>query len=152
MYKRGSESSLSHGLALIKDGEEVNRLMVCEDSIQPLNDGVCHLGSSSYGFDRAYIKQVINPSDMNLKTNIQSIENALSFICQLNPVNFQWKCGDDKIHHGIIAQELPVKENDGLIWDGHYLGVNYIELIPYLIKAVQELKEVIEDERNRSND
>lgn len=52
----------------------------------------------------------------------------------------------DKKHYGLLAQDVQklfpdlVKENG----DG-YLSVNYIELIPLLIQAVQELSGEVEE-------
>ena len=54
-------------------------------------------------------------------------------------------------HFGVSAQELQdlfpelVKEGQ----DG-YLGVNYVELVPILIQAIQELKTEVEELRNSS--
>lgn len=53
-----------------------------------------------------------------------------------------------ELHYGLLAQELQaiypelVKEGQ----DG-YLGVNYIELIPILIRSIQELKQELDESR-----
>ena len=78
-------------------------------------------------------------SDLRLKDNINTIEDT-SVIDLLNPVKFNWK-GSDKTVYGLIAQEvqevLPelVYENmEGV------LSLSYIQLIPLLIKEIQNLK------------
>lgn len=52
----------------------------------------------------------------------------------------------NKRHYGLSAQELQ-KVYPDLVYKGQdgYLGVNYSELIPLLIRAIQELKEEIDN-------
>ncbi len=107
-------------------------------------------------------------SDARLKTNITDFGNALQIISALQPKNYDFKReGNYSLlqlpqgnHYGLIAQEvekiLPnlVKETsveikgkrsaDGLNTDGatstrvNFKAVNYTELIPVIIKAMQE--------------
>ena len=107
-------------------------------------------------------------SDARLKTNITDIKtDALLKIRDLRPVQFQWKQVEDvfvedtitirtphfsndvdfdRKHYGFLAQEVQklfpelVEENS----DG-YLSLNYMELIPLLIQAVQDLSEEVEE-------
>ena len=101
-------------------------------------------------------------SDARLKTNIDDVKfEAVSQLKELHPVQFQWQQVEDvyvedtitiktphfssdidfnKRHYGLIAQdvqkifpELVEESGDG------FLSVNYIELIPLLIQAVQDL-------------
>lgn len=83
-------------------------------------------------------------SDMRLKKNIATIENALDKVLKLRGVTFNWK--DDKKNPrrmtGMIAQE--VKEvMPELIFqnpaDGYY-GINYGESSGLLVEAIKELK------------
>ena len=76
---------------------------------------------------------IIQPSDLQLSDNITSISSR-------GGVDI------DKKHFGLIAQELQtiypelvVKGQDG------YLGVNYIELVPILIRSIQELSQKVEN-------
>ena len=114
-----------------------------------------------------YCPQQQTTSDARLKTNIRDVKNDAIFkLNALHPIQFQWKQVDDvaiedsvivntphfsedmdfdKSHYGLIAQdvqklfpELVEESGDG------YLSVNYIELIPLLIQAVQELSEKVE--------
>lgn len=79
-------------------------------------------------------------SDRRLKENIQPLDNSLEKVLQLNPAQYQWVDPEKEgVSYGLIAQEL-AEVYPGLVKkrsDG-YFGVNYIELIPVLIKAVQE--------------
>jgi hypothetical protein len=85
-------------------------------------------------------------SDIRLKNINSHIENAVEKLSTLQTINFSYK--DDKFKKqnlGLIAQEVEKifpelidKNNDGM------LGVRYTELVPVLIKAIQELKLEIE--------
>ena len=77
-------------------------------------------------------------SDVALKEDIKPTRHALKDIEDMNVVDFKYK-SDSKTHIGVIAQELEkicpeaVGESDGFKY------VNYAEIVPVLIKAVQEL-------------
>ncbi len=85
-------------------------------------------------------------SDQRLKEDLKKIESSLPQVLRLVPYQYQWK---DHKHagpsYGLIAQELAeiypelVEERS----DG-YLGISYLELIPFLIKAIQEQQGQIE--------
>ena len=93
-------------------------------------------------------------SDMRLKENINSIVSALPTIDRLNPVTYNWNSTakelnntkTDNLEYGLIAQELeqvlpelvhPLYSN--------YKAIDYIKLIPLLIKGIQELNKKIKD-------
>ena len=92
-------------------------------------------------------------SDIRLKNINSHIENAVEKLSTLQTINFSYK--DDKFKKqnlGLIAQEVEKifpelidKNNDGM------LGVRYTELVPVLIKAVQELKEEINQLKQLKN-
>lgn len=85
-------------------------------------------------------------SDCRLKTNITPINDSLSIINQLNPVNYNW-CDNPTgmTRSGLIAQDvqsvIPSIVSGGE--EGENLGVDYGSLIPHLIRAVQEQQECI---------
>jgi hypothetical protein len=83
-------------------------------------------------------------SDMNLKTNIKSVENPLEKVIKLNGVTFTWKeSQQDSI--GVIAQEVEkifpelVKQSDT------HKTVNYNGLIGVLIEAIKEQQKQIDE-------
>jgi hypothetical protein len=104
----------------------------------------------------------IQTSDLNDKQNISKIESGLEKIMRLEPVSFQWK--EQRIdnysqHLGFIAQQvqkvLPAVvvdsdwvehgEGNAPIWQkSEKLGMKYAEIIPVLVKAVQEQQQTIE--------
>ena len=88
-------------------------------------------------------------SDVRIKENIKDVTNALDTIDQLRPIEFSYtrdkRTTSD--HFGLIAQELegvlPQLVADSGMNDGdvqNIKSVSYTQLIPILIKAVQELK------------
>jgi len=96
-------------------------------------------------------------SDIKLKTNIRTLDKSLNIINKINPVNFTWKNNLDvaldnhnKEDVGFIAQEIEeiipfaVSSYKSLTTDNIYKSIKHDKIIPYLIKAVQELSEEIE--------
>ena len=91
---------------------------------------------------------VVHTSDRRLKKDIETIPYGLQEILKLKPVTYHWKNKSQKHKSlGLIAQEVkPVikelvsSDND----TNKMLGVSYTELIPVLIKAIQEQQTTIE--------
>ena len=89
-------------------------------------------------------------SDERLKTDIQSIPSGLDIVERIRPVSFHWKKPGHALGFGVIAQELNdvlpelvdehMLEGEGEGMDIMRLGVRYQELIPFLIRAIQELR------------
>jgi hypothetical protein len=109
-----------------------------------------------------------NWSDARFKKEIQDFSTALDQVLKLRPVTFKWngavqatpnpkpKGDDGRTHFGLIAQEvervLPdlIKHGHGVADSGaDVLMVNYIELIPALIGAVQKQNETIRLQESR---
>ncbi len=94
-------------------------------------------------------------SDMRLKKNIQPINNMLNVIMELQPKTYQMKADNspNNISYGLIAQDvekvLPelITVYNGDDGDGikDLQMLSYTELIPILIKAMQEQQAIIED-------
>lgn len=81
-------------------------------------------------------------SDVILKTDITKIENAIETINYLNPVSWKWK-NNEKKSHGLIAQDVQNILPEVVDNSQEYLSINYIALIGYIIKALQELDKKI---------
>jgi len=91
-------------------------------------------------------------SDQRIKENIVSLENGLNTICALRPVEFDYKIKDKKHDIGFIAQEYETVLPDQVhtessisaeireMTDGEDIKVISPNLLPYLVKAIQELK------------
>jgi len=87
-------------------------------------------------------------SDERLKENVRDIDTGLSTIMTLKPRRYDWKEGkglNKKNAAGFIAQEFEqvFPDSIGLSKAGEdnieYLTMNHEELIPSMVKAIQEL-------------
>jgi len=93
-------------------------------------------------------------SDQRDKKNIVPLPIGLEFINELNPVEFDWNMRDGgkvDIHEfGFIAQELKSAQEKlgikvpNLVYEANpdKLEASYGTLLPVMVKAIQELKEL----------
>jgi trimeric autotransporter adhesin len=90
-----------------------------------------------------------NPSDFRLKENITPLGSTLDKIMGLHPVTFDWR-SDGKQGTGFIAQEMEAVI-PGLVATGEdgYKGIYTVEIIPYLVKALQEQQTMIGEMERR---
>ena len=91
------------------------------------------------------------PSDVALKDNIIRITNSLDILEKITGLTFNWK-SDGVKSYGVSAQEIEKvlpeivnTRNDG------FKGVNYLNLIAFLIEAVKDLKKDINEIKNQIN-
>ena len=85
-------------------------------------------------------------SDLRLKKDISTIYNGIDLINKLNPVNFTWNNiavginsskNETDLQAGLIAQDV-LKVLPSIVHkQGDYLALDYIQLIPYMISAIQ---------------
>lgn len=117
-------------------------------------------------------------SDMRLKRDISEIKSdALSKLSRLNPIQYFWDKEqyiklkmndidssdkgkhtlvdvllDNNIHYGLLAQEVKELYPELVHEDAAgVMSINYMELIPLLIQAVQDLSEQVSALSNSSN-
>jgi hypothetical protein len=87
-------------------------------------------------------------SDVNKKTDIETIQNAIETVGELRGVTFKWKDNGHK-SMGLIAQEVEAVVPEVVVTNE--LGdksVTYGSLIGLLVEAVKELKKEIESLKN----
>jgi hypothetical protein len=95
-------------------------------------------------------------SDENIKDIIEIIPNALESIINFRAVKFCWKGDESKKENiGLIAQDVqksyPELIDKQIFDDKEILGVRYTELIPILVKAIQELTQKVENQQQTIN-
>jgi hypothetical protein len=132
------------------------------ENVVPAADNSWALGSSTNRWTAVWaIDGTINTSDARDKTNVRDLNYGIREIMQLHPVKFNWKNNagtGDKL--GIIAQEIQ-KVLPEVVRDWEYqseektgkktkmpsakLGVMYADIIPVLIRAIQEQQKQIDD-------
>ncbi len=93
------------------------------------------------------------PSDVRLKHNIQNLSNALDQIKALRPVAYLYSSEEhpemnlpDEKRMGFIAQEVESVFPELVFEDtteNQWKSMNYMEMIPVTVKAIQEQQEVI---------
>jgi hypothetical protein len=122
----------------------------------------CNSGYAAYlyGSSVQIGPSIINLSDQNLKTDIQEVSSGLQIILSLRPKKYHLNsdllafANPEELHYGLIAQDvmevLPEIVEEVPIPEGHdenglpqfseemYYGIQYTELIPVLISAMQE--------------
>ena len=130
--------------------------------VVPINNNSISLGSAANRWYDVYASNgTINTSDARDKENIKNLEYGTKELMLLNPVSYQWKKEQfgntvvpekDKLHKiGFIAQELQkvlpetVQNYEWKEINTTYqkvkmprLGVNYAEIIPVVVKTIQE--------------
>jgi len=124
------------------------------DTIRAVNSGDFHFRFD--GTSRANINRTTGiymaTSDSALKTNILDSKNVLPLIDKIKVRSYNWIENNAYEPYGLIAQELneilpeyvykPKTESES--W-----GLSKAELVPVLIKAIQELKSKIETLENK---
>lgn len=91
-------------------------------------------------------------SDERLKVDIEPINNSNQLINQLNPVQFKW-VSNNQNDYGLIAQEVEQYYPELIKEDiNGYKTVKYNSFIPILIKSVQDLKEEINQLKEKIKD
>jgi hypothetical protein len=105
---------------------------------------------------------VINTSDARLKENISGVNYGLEAVMKMKPVSFTWKekeIDNGRTHIGFLAQDIRQVIPEAVTdhewrektdsadreWvPAENLGVNYAEIMPVLVKAIQEQQKMIE--------
>ena len=84
-------------------------------------------------------------SDITLKENFTQIKNPLDILTQLTGFGFSWKESGDK-SYGLSAQEVEkiIPEIVRTRPDG-YKGINYMNLIAFLVEAIKDLKQEVQE-------
>jgi hypothetical protein len=110
-----------------------------------------------------HASNVYTISDANYKTDISTLSSGLETINKLKPRSYKFKAPQNQLrqnlpeghHYGVLAQELrsvlPNLVKESATYDeagnptGNVLAVNYLELIPILIAANQELSAQLQE-------
>ncbi|WP_299768122.1 tail fiber domain-containing protein [uncultured Dokdonia sp.] len=136
----------------------------------PDTDDSFQLGGSALRWEAVWATDgTINTSDRREKRDIQQLHYGLREILELNPVRFRWKAKPEQGEKlGLIAQDLleiipEVVKTHEYVTTGDdedatrekkeldRLGVYYTDLIPVLVKAIQEQQQLI-DQQNKKID
>jgi hypothetical protein len=170
----GSPENLFHvdGVVQIGSIETISDIgantLGCNSNWYPEPDGSWGLGASGYRWSEVWaVDGTINTSDMRLKEGIRDLDYGLDEVMELKPVSFTWRDRPEAgTRLGLIAQDVKpvmsevVADRELVVEEGEYgpefatkpaenLGIYYNQLIPVLIKAVQEQQGMIADQAER---
>ena len=94
-------------------------------------------------------------SDIRLKNNIKTIDNALDKVNSIQGIEFDW-IEKEKVHGnsghdiGVIAQEIEKVLPDVVTTrDSGYKAVKYEKIVPLLIEAIKELTNEVNELKNK---
>jgi len=154
----GADASLSNSSGYLTLGaiENVN-IVLDNNEILARNNGnnstlyvQAEGGATSFGGSMYLNGTLLHSSDRRLKKDIETLPYGLDAILRLQPKAYNWhdRTQDTK-SFGLIAQEVRevvghlVEQKDDA---AQTLTVNYTELIPVLIKALQEQNQIIQSQ------
>ena len=161
---RNDAGSLIFGQSIDNLSTVTNIVRIGTTSFTPAVDNEIYLGQSTRRWTAVYaINGFIQTSDANDKKEMLPLTYGLEKIKSLRPISFQWK--NDNIdksstHLGFVAQEvqqvLPeivvdhewkeIPDSAEKVWEKtDKLGMKYAEIIPVLVKAIQEQQTQIEE-------
>lgn len=89
-----------------------------------------------------FANEFVSISDINLKRDIEEIDNPLSLLNKIDPVKYTLT-KSNKTHYGVIAQDLQQDFNDSVKEVNGHLAVNYNDIVGILIASVQELNQKV---------
>ena len=96
----------------------------------------------------------LDSSDIRLKKDVTTINNALDTVLNMRGVNFKLKyANSDKLHVGMIAQEVEkicpeltfTNKSDGI------KGIKYDRTVALLVEAIKEQQEMIDTLKTELN-
>ena len=101
---------------------------------------------------------IVNPSDLNLKTNVETIPlNLANELMEAVPKQYIFKKDiEEQLHYGFIAQELEeicpqLVQNIDTPIDVKIKSVNYLEMVPLLLLKIKDLQKQIDELRESQN-
>ena len=124
-----------------------------DEKVRIENDGDLHVKADVVAYSST-------PSDIRLKKNFTKIENGLDVIRKLDGQTFNWKKDEGRLSAGFKAQEvekvlphlvdereLPLHSDD----EKDYKVLRYEEIIPYLVEAIKEQQQQINQLEEKLN-
>ena len=102
-----------------------------------------------------YYRSLVSLSDERKKDNIADITFGLDAIKELRPVSFDWKNNKGNDQLGFLAQEVETTSLKQLVstYKDENIedckSLNKEQMIPVLVKAIQEQQDIIEDLKSR---
>jgi len=112
------------------------------------SDNSYTLGVANHPWSAIYAIDLVTTSDARLKEEVKPLGYGLDEVMKLRPVSYEWIGRENKQRTiGLLAQEVEqvIKEVVATADDAiGSRGVRYVNMVPVLIKAIQDQQEIIE--------
>ncbi len=131
------------------NGSSAKTVSVAATSVNTANTVIARDSSGDFTAGTITATNFNSTSDLSVKENITTLQNALSTIQKLRGVNYTWK-ETQKPSIGVVAQELQEVLPE-LVSNGEVKSVNYNGIIGVLIEAVKELSTEVQELKNKLN-
>ena len=148
IYKDGS-TNVGH-VSMDSDNLTIKSLVSDKDMIFQGNDGGTGITALTLDMSEAgaatFNNDVTAFSDERLKTEIETINDALNKVCQMRGVSFKRTDNDGRTSVGVIAQEIEeILPEVVATRPSGTKAVKYDKLTPLLIQAIKELKTELDE-------
>jgi len=133
-----TNTTYSGGTGISISGTTINR-----DALNPSDCSLGNLYSNGNNVTGSFTASgnITAFSSRKLKSDIKTIDNALDKVSQMRGVTFT---KDKELSSGVIAEEFEQVAPE-LVLDGEYKSVAYGNTVGYLIEAIKELKNEVEE-------
>lgn len=99
----------------------------------------------------------LEPSDIRLKEQVRDLSYGLPELLRLHPVSYRLKSFPSRPKIGLIAQEVEplipevvyLSPDDPETMAPRYYSINYAELVPLLVKSIQDQEQTIRSMQER---
>jgi len=160
-----NDDTTTSGVWIRKHPTSSHGQIMCAGSGSSAYEGlyVYDISNSEYEFYASYhgtvaYRALSSLSDERKKDNIQNITFGLDAIKELRPVSFDWKNNKGNDQLGFIAQEVETTSLKQLVstYKDENIedckSLNKEQMIPVLVKAVQELSAKVEELESKINE
>jgi hypothetical protein len=131
------------------DGSTARTVSVAGTSVNTGNTLVARDASGDFTAGSITATQYTSTSDISLKENVSTIENALEKVLSLRGVEYdRVESGEHQI--GVIAQEVE-KIIPEVVYGGEIKSVAYANIVALLIEAIKEQQKEIEELKKKFN-
>lgn len=112
------------------------------------SDNSFTLGVASQPWSAIYAIDLVTTSDARLKEEVKPLSYGLGEVMKLRPVSYEWIGRENKQRTiGLLAQEVEEVIEEAVSTADDSIGsrgVRYVNMVPVLIKAIQDQQEIIE--------
>jgi hypothetical protein len=117
------------------------------------SDNTYTLGVAAQPWSAIYAIDLVTTSDARLKKEVEPLNYGLQEVMRLRPVSYEWKNRANKERTiGLLAQEVEKVMDEVVSTADDEIGsrgVRYVNMVPVLIKAIQDQQKIIEAQKEQ---